>query len=509
MPRAERRFLGDLDAATDKQFQNHFVESRELTSLLSSRSNIVYGSKGVGKTALRRALTELNRDSFYATKTIDLDRISFSQVHAALSRLNETAKTEVATLARNTWRNVLAMYCLEAIHDALDPGNALAARIRGVLDKEGFEDEDSNERLVGVIDRLFVRIAELATEPAGATPLGLTSAQRKAINAFPAVQSVRLVLEECSALVRKSGKVTLVCLDGFDSIVDHTPDSRRAVFAGLMDAVFKCSNDPLFNDAFCFKAFLPQELTDDAQSVVWDTDKFVHDVHHLRWAEEDFKTLIKKRMAPHARTKSASFAEVWHDIMPDKIRNEAHRIDEPSFNYIIRHTLYRPRQLLAHVQEILDRWDQQTDAHRVDPSFIPKIVASMNEKLARSVVNQLGVKHVGLEMFMKSWSGSPNLVQVAEVRDRVGRMFGLESRRDINSVITDLYNVGIFGCVDKASMAKGSPQIKARFGCVADRFDRNASNAFEDSDLVALSPMFHEYCGCSPSEYGAIMPTAD
>ena len=57
-------------------------------------------------------------------------------------------------------------------------------------------------------------------------------------------------------------------------IVDHSAESRRAIFAGLIDAIDKCSSDALFVNAFSFKAFLPQELTDEANAIVWDSDKF-------------------------------------------------------------------------------------------------------------------------------------------------------------------------------------------------------------------------------------------
>ena len=59
----QRRFLGELDAAKDQYFKNHFVESLDIELLNTERSDIVFGAKGVGKTALRRALTELHKDA--------------------------------------------------------------------------------------------------------------------------------------------------------------------------------------------------------------------------------------------------------------------------------------------------------------------------------------------------------------------------------------------------------------------------------------------------------------
>jgi hypothetical protein len=69
-----KRFLGVLDAQADPDFKSHFIESNDLKRILSEESDVIYGSKGVGKTALRRALVELKESYFYTTKTFGLCR---------------------------------------------------------------------------------------------------------------------------------------------------------------------------------------------------------------------------------------------------------------------------------------------------------------------------------------------------------------------------------------------------------------------------------------------------
>lgn len=509
MGRKERRFLGDLDAETDPSFANHFVESPDLHHIHNPQSNIVYGSKGVGKTALRRALTELNRQSYFHTKTINLDQISFAQVHDALSDLRDTSKTEVATLARNTWRNVLAMYSLEAAAESLpEEHRHVRGQIFRLLHEEGFSASDSNNRLLGHIERLFLLVAEAGIEQDTPTPLGLTSKQRGLINNFPSNPAVKQLLEQCVPAIARSGRVILICLDGFDSIVDHTPESRRAIFAGLIDAIHKCSRDPLLSRAFCYKAFLPQELTEAAHVMVWDADKFVQNTHYLKWSKEDFQNLIRKRLLPYAKTKSSQFNDVWRQFMPSTVRNEAHRVDESTAGYILRHTLYRPRQVLTHLQAILDQWDERSDVFRVDPTFIPPVVARTNYNLARMVVNQLEVAHPGLAVFMQSWGGSPNIVTVADFQNRLTRMFELQAIQETDNLFDNLFNLGIFGICQKPSMTRGAFTMRFKFSFVGDRISPNIHASLESSDLVAISPMFHEYCGCNPSEWGAVIPVA-
>jgi replication-associated recombination protein RarA len=105
---SSRRFLGPLDAAEDEKFREHFVRQDQLRALVSDESHIVYGAKGGGKTALRRALTEIENAAFYATGTIDLDTLSFQRVHVELEKACQATGADVMSLARATWRNVIA-----------------------------------------------------------------------------------------------------------------------------------------------------------------------------------------------------------------------------------------------------------------------------------------------------------------------------------------------------------------------------------------------------------------
>lgn len=504
-----RRFLGDLDAATDQNFAQHFVESTDLAKLLTCHSDVIYGVKGVGKTALRRALAELRRDHFFTTTTLDLDNINFAQAHAALEHLRAASSKDMVSLARTTWRNVLAMYALEAFAASGRAPHGLLARVQATLVAEGFHSNDSNARLLGQIERVLLRIGELGLEESAmSAPLGLTEAQRAVIGAFPRAPEVRELLMEASGIVRESGKHVLVCLDGFDSIVDHTPEARRAIFAGLIDAIHKNSRDELIARAFCFKAFLPSELTEQAQSLVWDADKFIDHTHRLTWSEENFQALVRTRLLVHSRGRSREFVELWHEFMPERLRNVVHRFDENTFLYLLRHTQFRPRQLLAQLQGVLDRWDETSDAFRVDPTFIPSVVASRNFELASSVVSQMEFSNPGIGKFLRSWSGASCVMPVAVFRDRMSRTFGVGEGDDLNRLFDTCYDLGLFGVAQKMEPPKAPSYVRFRFAYVGVRSSRNVHATVDGTDLVALCPMFHEFCGTSPSVYGPILPVA-
>jgi hypothetical protein len=504
----ERRYLGPVSAERDERFEDHFVASIDLTRLLRPQSDVVYGSKGVGKTALRRALTELHCDQFYTTKTVNLKRLSFAQVHKALEDLGKASSTELPNLARNMWQNVLALYGLEAIGASLPSNHPTKTKIETLFKSLDDTDEDPSSRLVGYIDRLLLRFGQVGLENGSRTALSVPIKSMSLLSEFPSDPRVKGLLTECSALVTPTGKVVLLCLDGFDSIVDRTAAARTAIFAGLIDAIFETIQDPELSSMFAYKAFLPQELTRAAHVMVWEADKYLGHAHYLRWSEDDFGAFLRKRLIRYAKTRSSGFLDVWHDFMPEKIRNDQHRFDEASFNYILRHTLYRPRQVLIHVQEILDLWDARSDKFRVDPSFVPTVVASMNQTLAQMVVNQLELDHPGLNAFMKSWRGRKNTVTVGEFQDRIRKIFGISDTLESLEFFDTLFNFGIFGVAERRDLSLTTQQARFRFDYVGDGVTPGVHFSLDDKDVVAFSPMFHEFCGCIPSEFGAIIPVA-
>lgn len=501
-----RRYLGHPDADRDAHFAEHFISSRELRRISTTDTDIVFGAKGVGKTALRRALTEIQGSIFDSHHTVSLDKVSFTQVHEALKELAATSRADIPALATNLWQNVIAVFCLEAIAD----GPAISSRLRveaaTFLDEESIRNISPNQQLLGVVDRILTLVAGLAIEDQESGALGLSRMQRQILNEFPYhPRLLELLLDSVTEVTRKESKIA-VCLDGFDSIVDHTPDSRRAIFAGLIDAVQKFSLDLRINPAFCFKVFLPQELADVARSLNWDADKHLAHTHFVSWGQPALQKFIAKRLAPFSRTKSSDFSSLWLEVFPDKVRNVVHKIEENSFSYIVRHTLHRPRQLLEHVQALVDEWDDASESTRIDPTFVPGVVARTCKTLADLTVKQLEIAHPGTQAFILSWRGQTNTAPLNSVRARLGRYYCCKTEAEINDVLDFLYDFGVIGFAKKCTLESGATMSTYVFGSLSDHLSAGMHGLVEDEDVIALSPMMHNFCDTRPSEFGAIIP---
>lgn len=506
---ANKRFLGSPDAAADDRFRDHFVPQDELSILLEPTSHVILGAKGVGKTALRRALSELNKHSFYATGTIDLDTLSFERVHLELAKLSAATGAEIITLARATWRNVLIFYCLDIVKNRLPENFPIYDRIQELLRTERFDNRNAPDRIFNQVSNFFLRLGDLGLEDPTKPDGKADEKRRMAIDRLPASPELGDLLVYASEAVAESRKSVVVCIDGFDSIVEHRPESRKAIFAGLMDAIFRLSRDRALSRSFCFKAFLPKELTHEARAVVWDADKHLHATRSLHWNEDALKEFIAKRLVQHLRGPRRSdqtFEAAWPEFMPLNIRNHTHNADENTFFYILRHTQFRPRQLLFQIQSILDAWDRKSDAFRVDGSFIPRIVANSSRSLAEVTVQQLEYARPGLESFLRSWGGLSSTIPFVDCFSKIKRIFSAEDNVQVRQLFDELFDFGVFGVGRRDSLTKGGGVGKFRFSYVGDGVVTRLQPA--DDDIIALCPMFSEYFACLPSTYGIVTPVS-
>jgi hypothetical protein len=503
----DRRNMGSIEAQQDMNFEDHFIEVHELRQIIQDENDIIYGLKGSGKTALRRGISELNSFNYFATSTIDLDSISFSQVHHGLKQLMSTTNKEIVKLSSTTWRNVLVIYGIETLGKKLPEGNELKERIFKILKNRNYDNEKPNNRLITFIENVILKIRSIGLLEEDETPLGLSSAQLEAVDEVYDEDIVD-ILTLCHQVIKIENKKVLICLDNFDSIVDHSPESRRAIFSGLVDAIYKCSKDPLLSDIFCFKAFLPRELTDGVQGTHFDADKFVFNTHYLSWTRPEFEKLLVKRLIKFSKTKSTNFRDIWTQFMPDKIMNPVHNVEEDTLSYILRHTLYRPRHLLIHIQNIFDSWDRLYSSKKVDPSFIPKIVSDTNQRLSLLLANELEHILPGIEQFLHSWNGFNTVMDVNIFTNRMNKMFNIHEFEEIRNQFDKLYSTGIFGYSSKTDLEIDKNKHHSfTFAYTNSLYGiKKIYSSLEKDDLIVLSPVFFEFCNCKPSSLGLIKP---
>jgi hypothetical protein len=506
------RNLGNIEAEYDEKFHQHFVATPELAKLLTDNCKIIAGAKGSGKTAIMRALSDIGtyRGRYVSVYPVKLDGMKFALLMEAIKKLDETSKEGIVKIARTAWQNVIAIFVLEAAIEHKLVSSNDRGRIRKYLTDSAYIGRAASDKMLRHLERIW-QIISKRSKSVGADEikplLSLHPNQQQAVDAFPSDRRLDEYLAIVRTAIRSSGKRLLICMDGLDSIVEYTVESRDYVFAGLIDAIYKLVKHPKL-EGVVVKALIPKELAHGARGhLVRDLDKIDQYMASIHWDDVNLGVFIKRRLEEHLKAKSRPFDEVWREFFPVRLRNDVHGSDEDSYQYILRHTLFRPRQLLIHVQAILNEWDSRfvRAPFRVDPTFIPKVVSETNYKLAEYVVNELELDFPRLAEFLKAFRGLPSVNEWGEVARRIERYLNVGPDK-VGEVFTDLYNYGIFGVAQEMGDEKASSQFA--FGFMTRGVEHNVTSNMSDTTFVALAPMFVEYCRCRPSPVGIISPSA-
>lgn len=493
------KHLKPLSAEEDSNFRDHFISTKYSNRILTDESDIIFGTKGSGKTALSITLTDFHKDIFLTTLVFNLNTLSFHRLLNNLNKLKDNVNEDINIVSRIAWKNALLNQSILAASKCIDDAD-LKHKIVSILNEDGFikNDEDildSDAKVTSVLENLFNQIKDaLFTHSPIST---LASQQANVINKFPLNQKTSDILDELISTIKSTGKKILVSVDGLDSIADHSFESRNVIFTGLIDAIYHLRINKKLNEAFIFKAFLPQELTIDAKIKIWDSDKHLHNTHYINWDKSALKEFIKRRFVLKSKLTNGSFQEAWLEFMPEKIINPVYNVEEYSFDYILRHTLYRPRQLQNHIYVILQRWIETTGGHtKIQPSFIPKIISENNVILAEQVAGQqLSKIYPNFIQFLKSWNKSSTSVNAGVFRDRISRYFGSDYKI-VNQLFDEFYIFGIFGIAiddERPDFLKKSK--KFHYSYVNDRIISSIHDTVNESDLIAFAPMFRKYCG--------------
>jgi hypothetical protein len=348
---------------------------------------------------------------------------------------------------------------------------------------------DTAGGFVGLVSRISMRISSMAKT-------NTVEALRKP------VQQIRNILE-------RHQKKVLLTLDRFDDFYDefqHKNDTgdlgyeKRKFLAALLKGLVIAARD-LQRDRNNFSwmhmiftipmdKFLELHLRERA-------DLESNHVVRLEWAPRELYEMVNRRIAAALELPEKDTRNAWKMLFPFDVTNgRVKEVKEDSFLYIVRHTLWNPREIQMYLKAIFSEMERAS----ADEQLFRRVVRQETENIIRrEFIGQYIGEFEGLQRVLNKLN-NVQLRTVMYYEDLCDKLSGLELFDDCKTpdqIVLRLFHMGMVGvranvrqgaAGNKMSITQQKREVMYRF-C----FNTDENDPFSVGCEVCFHPMFFEY----------------
>ena len=511
--------FGRWEAQHDKDLKYVYVETDDFESLLLKIHTIIIGRKGSGKSALVQGIKLKHLQKYEDIVEIDAGQVEFRKLAESYKTLPRIEEFEFRRAIRNIWYHAMVTSLMLKVNDKRpDADPALQPKFELIykyLKKQGWLKKTIYDLLIDVADSLtqilhkkmgegeepstFVRI--LANYP-------LQHADFK--SAFWALTSIV-----------KHSKGYVITFDNIDRYFD-TKGKRywyrqedlkmlRYLFEGLIYAIYDLSAEEIA-DKLLIKALLPTDKYEPLR--LREADKIDQFVKRIFWNKEGLREFICKRIALSLGIKDASGnysadpQKTWYKVFPRRIRNiHVNRIED-SFDYILRHTLYRPRDLQIHCSKIVET--ALSEKRTIDEELIRKCLHRVtNETIVDYLHREFESEYPYIDHLLSGFKNKDNMMSYSTTFKIVNRTLKKINYEfpdippiNVENTIAFLYKIGFLGCMEEVTQEEVRKLPTKKF------YGKNVTFFFyfnkpyhnlKYSKHVVIHPVFYERYEVIPS----------
>ena len=317
----------------------------------------------------------------------------------------------------------------------------------------------------------------------------------------------------------------LICIDDIDEIgFSYSPIDKVLINSLLIFMVRTNISSLERKIGLRILITTPSELF--FQSSLWGGDWVSAKSRCLQWIEmEQLQGLVNKRIAIELKVKksnprfpddkySIETEHTWHKIFPSSIRNKLDK-SEPTFQYIVRHTYYTPRQVLDLCDFILNKFETKkistSDIVKLDiyvsSQIIQDAVESFTFRLKKDLIDLYSKLYIGLEEVFQSFQKRPNIWYRNQllnfVKEKNLSIINIENEKEYNNeqLIEKLQNIGFFGLGTRSiEEVAGTIKYDMRFSFLEE------FPTFKSWEIAAISPLFYDSYDIRPLDNVIIIP---
>lgn len=553
------RLFVDLKAAVaDFKTASTFLESLFVKTYAYKRVAredvyFIIGRKGSGKSTIANMLRAINPDRFAAHLPVYVDDISLELPYALFTIGGVDSDTSMIVSRHDcftfAWEAFFYLCCTDEFCQAKNDvvTEEEQARLRAILlqlqpdlDIEPFERRKAYAAyaFTSVIEFLDETIHGARSEPRVFYSDIQTRFSRQRFLQYAVGDEVIRIVD---GAVSRSGQKVLITLDGFDTAFDrfrftslatHRRSDlvRRATFEVdwlrallLLILEYKTSRTTT-TLAGCVQVCMtvPQDRFLEVLATDRDRYRFTGRFCSLTWSGIELAILLRKRLAmlagadvpralsPEDRLEQLLTKHFSH--IPTEIEltynGRTHRM--PTFLYVLRHTFWRPREVLIYYANLLSAGEElRARGASMSSDTVRRVVKETTYQIIQSeFISEYMSSFVRIRDVIRAFIRQPVSLTYDELTKILGVVqFSLASQDEgaqesILSKVDLLYRMGFLGLKvpHKRRESMGLMNEHVFFFTEGAVFLRNApANPFSQMSFV-INPAFHEYLELIPSK---------
>jgi hypothetical protein len=454
-------------------------------------SSVVIGRRGTGKTALAHYY-RFGKASYDIYVDVDEPAV-FSKVLEQLSKSMSNSMTIVEDITKlwelSLWTSLMVEICR-------DGGNTLDGRKAAIdlyLRKIGVRPDTASQVMRAVLEG----VAKLAS-PVGGNAVELVYRIQDILTS-PEFTGAKLSVLK----ILERGQRAVIVIDTLEQFQVRKSEMQYAL-GGMLQAVTRLALGTEHKNLHV-KCFLPAEIFPYlVTSAVQNIAKTLEFPVYLHWRPKELLRLATKRIHSYMLAEHPKLARsvgevdmsdarevrnrVWAKYFPDKVTTRS-GMEEDSFQYIVRHTQLRPRQVIwlcnAIAQNALDRGVFP----RIEAQDIVQGVEKVEESLAAEVLNGYQTVYPGIQQIMASFRGQPNLLDTSSRLDQLASR--TKNAWPVEFINYDRYVFGQMACeVGIVGAVEGMTDrvIAAEF-----EYSRKEPLHLNWDEPCAIHPLFYRY----------------
>ncbi|MHB8792023.1 MAG: P-loop ATPase, Sll1717 family [Thermoleophilia bacterium] len=447
--------------ADRESLPNAFIETDNFKKAVMPRIRLVVGRKGTGKTALFQEVAK----NFLADENYKVIAIGEEEISQIRDPSNEEGSVDQDTIFDKAWETLVLELSVDAIANDGKIRKTRAPMVKDLI-------EVRNQFRNGQIQHKDLRKA---------------------------------ICQNLSSLNIK----LIVLIDDIDIGMRRGKyDKVSSMCVGLYLTLSRYRN----NQNLQIKAFMPSDLFEPMG--MKDADKFEPDHKmDLHWQSKDLLAMIERRIAISFQIENYEPMELWNQLFPAKLKAYFYGFrvpkkttryetrDRSSWDVILEHTFWRPRDLITLCRKIKQKADEY-NIQTINQGVIEEAIEDVSSDAYRFFLNEASCRIDSLERVITQFRSKKQTMGYDSFRGVIATSIHGKSllQEQFEHLMNSLYIFGFYGIGERKQFYSGDDENTTNFKVKFYHETAVSKIGLTSSGVVVIHPIFYKALSLFPGD---------